>query len=79
MATLWRSALALLALVLAPFLGVALLLRPALPPAKAAQLSFAIELDQHRGKFEQGIGLAVEAPGFHVDDDGQETAEAVDH
>ena len=45
----------------------------------ALQLAVAIELDEHRGHFEQGIGLAVEAAGFHIDDDGQETAEAVDH
>jgi hypothetical protein len=45
----------------------------------ATQAAVRPELDQHRGDFQQRVGGAVEAAGLHVDDHGQEGAEAPMH
>lgn len=45
-----------------------------LSPQECAVL---LGIDQDSGNFEQRVSLAIEATGFHVDDDGQETAESV--
>jgi hypothetical protein len=36
-----------------------------------------VHLDRHRGDFQQGVALAVEAAGFHIHHHRQEAAEAL--
>ena len=48
-------------------------------PRCALEQPVAVEIDEYGGDFQQRIGLAIEAAGFHVDNNGKKTAEAVCH
>jgi hypothetical protein len=40
-----------------------------------AQVALGVHFYQDGGDFQQRVGLGIESPGFHVDNDGQKAAE----
>ena len=47
--------------------------------SRRARAAVGLDLDQHRGDFQQRIGVRIEAAALDVDHDGQEAAEAARH